>query len=300
MKCPYCGEEGHVIKRGVRQNKYVMKQKYYCKNCQRVFVERDGFEHMTYPKEIILKTLHLYAEGLSLSKIRDFIWQHEGYYLHDSVILYWVKKYANILEEFEKKLKPEIKGRIHMDEVVLKEKGRKIYDINAVDGKTGYNLGHVLTDSLSIPAFRVFFEELKRRIYDQCLERYKKYTRTGKDKRITFVSDKREHYKNAFNKYFYRVCKLAHGVPIACKKYGLKFNNNPIERYNEDVKQRYKVMRGFKSIESANAFLGLRRIIYNFVRGDETRAMKAGIALELGQNRLLTLIKIWEKTDYMF
>jgi len=26
---------------------------------------------MSYPKEIILKTLHLYAEGLSLSKIRD-------------------------------------------------------------------------------------------------------------------------------------------------------------------------------------------------------------------------------------
>jgi len=32
--------------------------------------------------------------------------------------------YAHLLEEFEKKLKP---------------KDRKIYDINAVDGKTGYN-----------------------------------------------------------------------------------------------------------------------------------------------------------------
>ncbi len=65
---------------------------------------------------------------------------------------------------------------------------------------------------------------------------------------------------------------------------------NPIERYNEDVKQRYKVMR-FKSLELANAFLNLRRIIYNFVRGDESRAVKAGISLELGQNRLLHLIK---------
>ena len=48
---------------------------------------------------------------------------------------------------------------------------------------------------------------------------------------------------------------------------------------------------GFKSFESANAFLSLRRIIYNFVRGDETRAMKADIALELGHNRLESLIK---------
>ena len=99
------------------------------------------------------------------------------------------------------------------------------------------------------------------------------------------------HYKRAFNRSFYRIAKLVHGVPIACKKYGLKHNNNPIERYNEDVKQRYKTMRGFKSFTSANAFLGLRRIIYNFVRGNETRAMKAGIALDLGRNRLQTLIK---------
>jgi len=71
--------------------------------CKRRFVERDDFENMTYPKEIILKTLHLYAEGLSLSKIRDFIWQHEGYYLYDSFILYWVIKYAHLLKSFEKK-----------------------------------------------------------------------------------------------------------------------------------------------------------------------------------------------------
>ena len=69
---------------------------------------------------------------------------------------------------------------------------------------------------------------------------------------------------------------------------------------NEDVKQRYKVMPGFKSFESANAFLSLRRIIYNFVRRNETRAMKADIALKLGQNRLLHLIKIWTRNIHSF
>ena len=114
----------------------MLKSNFTCVNHGRGrFVERDGFEGMSYPKEIILKTLHLYAEGLSLSKIRDFIWQHEGYYLYDSVILYWVRKYAHLLRDFEKKVKPKIKGRIHMDEVVLEEKRKKIYDINAVDEK---------------------------------------------------------------------------------------------------------------------------------------------------------------------
>lgn len=135
---------------------------------------------------------------------------------------------------------------------------------------------------------------MKDRFYDQCIERYKEYKKAKekeKDKRIIFVSDGREHYRNAFNKYFSKVCKLVHGVPIACKRYGLEHNNNPVERYNEDIKQRYKTMRSFKSFDSANAFLSLRRIVYNFVRGDENRAMKADINLELGQNRLYALIK---------
>ena len=82
-----------------------------------------------------------------------------------------------------------------------------------------------------------------------------------------------------------------HGVPIACKRYGLEHNNNPVERYNEDIKQRYKTMHSFKSFDSANAFLSLRRIVYNFVRGYEARAMKADISLELEQDRLYILIK---------
>ncbi len=36
--------------------------------CKRYFVERDGFENMTYPKEVITEALHLYAQGLSLAE----------------------------------------------------------------------------------------------------------------------------------------------------------------------------------------------------------------------------------------
>ncbi|HID25330.1 MAG TPA: hypothetical protein EYP23_02550 [Thermoplasmata archaeon] len=61
------------------------------------------------------------------------------YYLYNSVILYWVRKYVRLLKDFERNLKPGMKGRVHTDEVVLKKKGKKIYDISAVDGKTSYN-----------------------------------------------------------------------------------------------------------------------------------------------------------------
>ncbi len=54
-----------------------------------------------------------------------------GYY--DSTILYWVKKYANLLSNFESNLKPKVKGRVHTDEVYVKVKGKGHYSINSVE-----------------------------------------------------------------------------------------------------------------------------------------------------------------------
>jgi transposase-like protein len=119
LKCPNCGSED-VIKAGKLRNKYVTKQGYRCKVCKHFFVERDGFEGMTYPKEVITEVLHLYVEGLSLSKIREVIYQHHGFKPSDGSILNWTRKYAKLLEKLEKKLRPKLKGRVHLDEVEVK------------------------------------------------------------------------------------------------------------------------------------------------------------------------------------
>jgi hypothetical protein len=63
----------------------------------------------------------------------------------------------------------------------------------------------------------------------------KKYFDKGA-KLITFICDGFENYKSAFNKLFYRIAELQFGVPIACKKFGLRHNNNPVERYNGKIK----------------------------------------------------------------
>ena len=114
---------------------------------------------------------------------------------------------------------------------------------------------------------------------------------------VKFVCDGFENYRNAFNKLFYRVAELQFGVPIACIKYGKKYNNNAIERYNGKIKDRLNCMRSqFKSFEYAESFLNLRRIINNFVNphqqlNGKTPAEKANIKLELGRNKLLSLIR---------
>ena len=109
-----------MIRAGKLRNKYVTKQGHRCKDCKHYFIERDGFEGMTYPKEIIALVLHLFVEGLSLSKIREVVYQHHGYRPSDGSILNWTRKYAKLLKKLEKRVKPKVKGRIHLDEVWVK------------------------------------------------------------------------------------------------------------------------------------------------------------------------------------
>jgi len=121
--------------------------------------------------------------------------------------------------------------------------------------------------------------------------------RFEQDNKIEFNCDKFANYKSAFNKLFYRICKLNFGVPIANKKHGLKHNNNPVERYNGKLDDRLKNIRsGFGSFEGAKAFMDLRRIIHNFVNPHQqlqgkTPAEMAEIILPLKRNKLLNLIR---------
>jgi len=90
---------------------------------------------------------------------------------------------------------------------------------------------------------------------------------------------------------------LSFGVPIACKKYNLEHNNNPIERYNGKTSDRIKNIRsGFGSFEGARCFMDLRRVIHNFINPNQqlkgkTPAEMAGINLNLGRNKLLKLAR---------
>ncbi len=145
--------------------------------------------------------------------------------------------------------------------------------------------------------------KIKITCYKQILKRYKKERNKPKKKRklIIFVCDKFENYKRAFNKLFYRVAKLRFGIPIKAKRNGLKHNNNHIERYNQDIKDRIKIMRNFGSDKGAEYFLNLRHIIHNFVNphmqlNGSTPAEAAGIDLKLGRRKLLNLIKHRAKT----
>lgn len=178
------------------------------------------------------------------------------------------------------------------------------YDLNAIDSVTKFVLAHLFVDKRTKAKCVKFLKQIKDNCYEQILEVYKKEKhRKVKDRNlIEFICDGFENYKSAFTKLFGRVCKLTFGVPIACKKFGLKHNNNPIERHNGKIEDRIKTIRGgFGSFEGAENFMNLQRTMHNFVNphqelGGKTPAEIAEIILPLRRNKLLSLIRFLAKS----
>ena len=178
------------------------------------------------------------------------------------------------------------------------------FDLNAIDSVTKFVLAHKFVDERTKEKCVEFLLEIKENCYQQMLERYfsEKHKKVEDRLLFEFVCDGFENYKSAFNKLFYRVCKLTFGIPIAYKKFGLKHNNNPIERYNGKIKDRIKIIRGgFGSADGAEAFLDLQRILNNFVNPHQelkgkTPAEEAEIFLQLKRNKLLNLIRFLAKS----
>lgn len=196
-------------------------------------------------------------------------------------------------------VKPTLKGRQHFDEKYVPMKLKKYhYDLNCIDSITKYITAHLFVEKRTKKKCVEFPSQIKNTCSEQILETYYCERKKPKEKRelVTFVCDKFWNYKTAWSKLFFRTSTLVAGVPIACHKYGLEHNNNPIERYNGKIKDRIKIMRGgFNSFEGAEAFLNMRRVIHNFVNPHQglkgkTPAEEAEIFLNLGRCKLMGLI----------
>ena len=192
---------------------------------------------------------------------------------------------------------PVIKGRVHYDEKYVKVDKKDHYDLNAVDSKTKYVLAHSFVEKRTFQECVKFLSQIKKTCYQQILGVFlkEKHKPVKKRKLVTFVCDGFWPYKLSFNKLFYGVAKLVFGVPIAYKRYGIEHNNNAAERYNQNLDDRIKVLRNFKSFSRAKAFFDLHRICRNFVNPcmqlqGKTPAEAAGIRLSLGRNKLLSLV----------
>ena len=162
---------------------------------------------------------------------------------------------------------PEIKGRIHYGEKYARVKDHREFRLAAIGNLTKFVLADDVVVKRTFTTCVSFLGIIRSWCYVQILERYlKERNKPPKRRRpIIFVSDKFALYKTAWRKLFYRVTELRFGVPIACKKYGLEHNNNPVERHNREIGRRADALNVFQTHKGAFTTLTLCKFIYNYV-----------------------------------
>jgi hypothetical protein len=109
------------------------------------------------------------------------------------------------------------------------------------------------------------------------------------------VHDGLTSYDDAFQKEFYSMKspRIQNIRSIGTNEKGL---NPKVERLNGTVRDRETVMRGLDNAEAAQELVDAMRIHYNFIRphqaiGGQTPAEAAGINLNLGENRVESLMR---------
>lgn len=102
-ECPKCGSKDSVW-RGYRYNKSVKKRLRKCKNCGTKFTPDDGFLRRRFQKEHIVEAVSLYLRGLSLGKVKDYMWQHHGVKVSRWMILLWYRDYSRTISRFAETL----------------------------------------------------------------------------------------------------------------------------------------------------------------------------------------------------
>jgi transposase-like protein len=275
--CKHCNKTG-AVKAGLRKNKSGWVQKYFCSDCKKYFVDRKGFENYRTNSDVITAALDLRAKGLSLRDVVDHLDQHYRKKVSRQTVLNWQNKFGKKLKSFTQTLNPFLGGIYHADEMFTRVSGNWNYLWSCIDWVTKFLVENHFSDERNDKECIKFIGKIK--------------SRTEKPPDEIHTDNSWDYYP-AFRKHFPRNRKIHKHFPA----WRHKFKNNPIERYFNTVKQRYKTFRGFDNTKSAEQFFDFFTVYYNFIRKHmtlqgKTPAQAAKINLSLGRNRFKSLIEL--------
>ena len=267
IQCTKCGSI-RVIKFGSSHG----KQAYKCNDCLHRFRESQILKRARYTPELVSLTLDLYFKGVSLRKITQIVNSQYGENLGASSIYRWIQRYIPKISEYVNSFSPELSETWHVDELFTKmRKGidykthKKIAFLwNVMDRKTRFLLASKLSPYRDDNGAFQAFKEARANSHGNFPEKIlcdgaKAYSNIGVGTNV-----------KGWNPQV--IAKAGITKPHA--------NNNRIERMNGTLRERVKVSRGWKSMETQIPE-GMR-IHYNFVKphmslAGMTPAQRAGI-----------------------
>jgi putative transposase len=257
IACKWCGSTD-IMKYGVRKG----VQNYICKACGRVFIAKDAPYHMQTPIEQIGAALNMFYDGMSLSAIANHLKETYNNPVNPSTIYRWLIRYTFIAITTLEPLQPKVSDTWVIDETVIKVGGHNLWFWDIIDEGTRFLLASHLSKA--------------RTTLDAATVMRRAWKRADKAPRF-IISDQLAAYIDGIELVF-----GAEARHIQSKGMTAEVNTNIIERFHGTIKTRTKVLRGFKSYDTAEHILDGFLIHYNFFRPhmslvDRTPAWVTGI-----------------------
>lgn len=182
------------------------------------------------------------------------------------------------MQNYLERIKPKVGDAWRTDELYLKIRGNTKYLYAVMDDQTRYLIAQQVADSKFSANISPMFRKAK--------------SITGKRPNV-LISDGAPNFNEAFQREFFtrRSPRSEHIQHIRMQG---DHNNNKMERFNGEVRDREKVMRGLKNSNDSKILDGYQ-IYHNYIRPHEgianmTPADKCGITIE-GENKWKTLIQ---------
>ncbi len=241
MNCKFC-QSPATVKAGSKAG----TQYYKCKSCGRKFAGRIAPEGMRFSTATIGESLGLFYDGLSLADISRHLVSTEGIYVDPSNVWRWIIRYSKEAEKVLSQIKVKTSWQWIIDETMIKVEGQNVWLWDIIDFRTRFLLATHLTATRTMRSAIAVLAQAKERS-------------TTIPRRI--VSDGMKAYPDAIEQVF-----GADSKHIVAKGLTADTNTNLIERFQGTVKERTKVMRGLKTMESAKIISEGFIVHYNFLR----------------------------------
>ncbi len=267
-----------IKKFGVRHNVAGDLQRFRCLDCSRTFSLNVGFEKMKHNPQAITSAMQLYFNGESLRNVAESL-ALIGAKVSHQTIYNWIRKYTTLMEAYVAKIAPNVSDTWRADELFVKFKGNMKYVFALLDDETRFWIAQDVAGSKEKADARNLF--------------LKGQEATGKKPKV-LITDGLKSYQDAYKGTWWThklETRTRHIRQITLS--GAVHNNNKMERFNGEIRDREKVMRGLKNEDTP--ILKGYQIFHNYVRPHEglegkTPAQACGIKVE-GDNKWMTLIQ---------
>lgn len=245
ITCKYCNSTT-VSKYG----KYKGVQRYWCKACNRKFKADDTQFHEKKPSQYISSAVNMYYTGMSLNDIRNHLKQEYGYYPSKSVIFKWVNKYTDLARKQFQDCHPQVGDTWIADETMLDIDGEhKVWFYDIIDRDTRFLLASRVALSRTTKAAEMLMRDAEKR--------------AGKKPKAV-LSDNNYSYINGIYEAFDGKTEHVLGHPFKTKDTGE--STSEIERFHGTLKDRTKIFRAFRDVETLIQFADGWLVYYNYFK----------------------------------